>query len=93
MKLLVVLAAVLLVSGLVPSMVLALDLPRHMDPAQLPNENPDAGKLFKLYYSIFHESARENFTGASEWLQWALKLDALANLEPTLSSYIELTGV
>jgi hypothetical protein len=93
MKPLVVLVALLLLSGLVvPSMVLALDLPRHMDPAQLPDENPDAGKLFKLYYIIFHETARENFTGASEWLQWALKVDALANLNTTLSSYSELTG-
>ncbi|MCX6656170.1 MAG: hypothetical protein NTY03_13785 [Candidatus Bathyarchaeota archaeon] len=93
MKPLVILAALLLISGLVvPSMVLALDLPRHMDPAQLPDENPDAGKLFKLYYIIFHETARENFTGASEWLQWALKVDALANLNTTLSSYSELTG-
>ena len=93
MKPLVILAAVILISGLVaPPMALALDLPRHMDPAQLPNENPDTGKLFRLYYIIFHETARENFTGASEWLQWALKVDDMAYPKPTLSSYSELTG-
>ncbi len=71
----------------------AAEIPRHLDPATLPEENPDPGKLFKLYYNIFHETAAENFTGARIWLDWANKVHALSNLSQTLGEYYNLTGI
>ena len=82
----------LIFTGLAPP-VLAADIPRHLDPSTLPNENPDPEKLFALYYQIFHETAQENTTGARVWFEWAKNVKAPENLAPTLGRYHNDTGL
>ena len=73
---------------LIGSVVSASAQVRHIDPSQLKVVDPDPGKLFDLYGVIMDHIASENFTGASYWVGWALKVDSLPETNMTLSSYV-----
>jgi len=73
-------------------LVYAGDLPRHLDPAEMGEENPFPSKLFLLYQLLFHSISLEDYTGASDWLAWALEVYAPPQTRFVLTRFNELLG-
>jgi len=64
-----------------------------VDPAQLEDENPLPSKLFLLYHFLIGSMAGEDFSGAEDWLKWALRVHAPPDTRFILDRFNQLLDV